>query len=98
MERRGARATGAAFAMPDMTIERLALQVTGLDPRAGERLAKAVAAAFERMPLRADLPQRAETGAPRGARRPWRLQRNDRNPNDGRPGERVQQRRLGSGA
>ncbi len=47
--------------MPDLKIERLALQVTGLDPRAGERLAKAVRAAFERMPLPADLPQRAET-------------------------------------
>ena len=46
--------------MPDLKIERLALQVTGLDPRAGERLAKAVSAAFERMPLAADLPQRAE--------------------------------------
>jgi len=46
--------------MPDIHIERLALNLTGLDPRAGERLAKAVAAAFERMPLGGDLPQRAE--------------------------------------
>jgi hypothetical protein len=46
--------------MPEMKIDRLALTVSGLDPRAGERLAKAVVAAFERMPLAADLPQRAE--------------------------------------
>jgi hypothetical protein len=46
--------------MPDMRIERLALKLVGLDPRAGERLAKAVVAAFERMPLEGDLPQRAE--------------------------------------
>jgi len=46
--------------MPDIRIERLALKLTSLDPRAGERLAKAVAAAFERMPLGGDLPQRAE--------------------------------------
>jgi hypothetical protein len=46
--------------MPDVHIERLALQLNGLDPRSGERLAKAVTTAFERMPLAADLPQRAD--------------------------------------
>jgi hypothetical protein len=46
--------------MPDLKIERLALKLFGLDPRAGERLANAVAAGFERMPLASDLPQRAE--------------------------------------
>jgi hypothetical protein len=46
--------------MPEVRIERLALKLTGLDPRAGERLAKAVTAGFERMPIAADLPQRTE--------------------------------------
>jgi hypothetical protein len=46
--------------MPEMRIERLALTLTGLDSRSGERLAKAVTAAFERMPLASDLAQRTE--------------------------------------
>ncbi len=46
--------------MPEVRIERLALKLTGLDSRLGERLAKVVTAAFERMPLPSDLPQRTE--------------------------------------
>jgi hypothetical protein len=46
--------------MPEVRIERLALSLTALDPRAGERLAKAVTAGFERMPIAGDLPQRTE--------------------------------------
>lgn len=46
--------------MPEVRIQKLALKLSGLDPRSGERLAKAVTAAFERMPLAADLPQQQE--------------------------------------
>jgi hypothetical protein len=46
--------------MSEVRVDRLALKLAGLDPREGERLAKAVRAGFERMPIAADLPQRTE--------------------------------------